>query len=109
MLSLLLLVIFACAAPQQQLLQTEKDYQIAFNEAYFHGKAKMEVPVKYGRIDLLTADYAIEVDRLENFYMKIDRHTGVGRYPCAWIPDLARNDRRYFHPSLCLTGMGVIS
>jgi hypothetical protein len=67
----LLLVIFACAAPQQQLLRTEKDFQIAFNEAFFRGKAKMEVPVKYGRIDLLTDAYAIEVDRLEKFHEAI--------------------------------------
>jgi hypothetical protein len=70
MLSLLLLI-FACAAPQQQTLRTEKDYQIAFNDAYFHGRAKMEVSVKYGRIDLLTDEYVIEVDRLESFHEAI--------------------------------------
>jgi len=40
--------------------RTEKDYQIAFNNACFHGKAKLEVPIQYGRIDLETNDYAIE-------------------------------------------------
>jgi hypothetical protein len=65
------LLIFACAAPQQQILQTERDYQIAFNEVYFHGKAKMEIPVRYGRIDLVTDDYVIEVDRLEKFHEAI--------------------------------------
>ena len=68
---LLLIFIFSCAAPQQQTLRTEKDYQIAFNRVYFRGKAKMEVPVKYGRIDLLTDDYAIEVDSLEKFHEAI--------------------------------------
>jgi hypothetical protein len=68
---LLLIFIFSCAAPQHQTLRTEKDYQIAFNRVYFHGKAKMEVPVKYGRIDLLTDDYAIEVDSLEKFHEAI--------------------------------------
>jgi hypothetical protein len=68
---LLPVILFACAAPQQQTLRTEKDYQIAFNQVYFHGKARMEVPVKYGRIDLLTDDYAIEVDRLEKFHAAI--------------------------------------
>ncbi len=29
------------------------------------------MPVKYGRADLLTSDYAIEVDRLENFHEAI--------------------------------------
>jgi hypothetical protein len=71
MLSLLLLLIIACAAPQQQTLRTEKDYQIAFNDAYFHGRARMEVSVKYGRIDLLTDEYVIEVDRLESFHEAI--------------------------------------
>lgn len=61
----------ACAAPRQQALHTERDFQRAFNEAYFSGKAKMEVPVKYGRIDLLSDDYAIEVDRLEKFHEAI--------------------------------------
>jgi spore coat polysaccharide biosynthesis predicted glycosyltransferase SpsG len=65
---LLLIFLFACGAPQQQVLHTERDFQEAFNEVYFHGKAKMEVAVKYGRIDLLTDDYAIEVDRLEKFH-----------------------------------------
>jgi hypothetical protein len=67
----LLIFIFSCAAPQQQTLRTEKDYQIAFSRVYFHGKAKMEVPIKYGRIDLLTDDYAIEVDSLEKFHEAI--------------------------------------
>ena len=68
---LILTLLLSCAAPQQQTLLTEKDYQIAFNRVYFRGKAKMEVPVKYGRIDLLTDDYAIEVDSLEKFHEAI--------------------------------------
>ena len=67
----LLALLFACAAPQQQTLKTEKDFQKAFNETYFGGKAKMEVPVKYGRVDLVSSDYAIEVERLENFHEAI--------------------------------------
>jgi hypothetical protein len=68
---LMLVLLFSCAAPQHQTLRTEKDYQIAFNRVYFRGKAKMEVPVKYGRVDLLTDDYAIEVDSLEKFHEAI--------------------------------------
>ncbi|MFZ4438843.1 MAG: hypothetical protein ACOYOS_10480 [Syntrophales bacterium] len=67
----LLLLVIACSTSQQQTLRTERDYQIAFNDAYFHGNAKMEVPVKYGRIDLVTSDYVIEVDRLEKFHEAI--------------------------------------
>lgn len=33
----------------------------------------MEVPVKYGRVDLLTGDYAIEVDKIDKF------HEGIGQ------------------------------
>jgi len=69
--SLLLIFFIACTAPQQQILRTEKDFQTAFNKAFFRGKAKMEVPVKYGRIDLMTDDYVIEVDRLEKFHEAI--------------------------------------
>jgi len=49
--------------------------------------------------------------------MKIDSHSGVGRYPVlapayagmtTWIPDRVRNDRRHFHASLCpFQGMTV--
>ncbi len=44
-------------------------------------------------------------------YMKIDSHSGVGRYPVlvpayagmtSWVPDRVRNDMRHFHVSLCL-------
>jgi hypothetical protein len=70
--AILLICIFtACAAPKQQVLYTERDFQEAFNKVYFHGQAKMEVPVKYGRIDLLTGDYAIEVDKLDRFHEAI--------------------------------------
>jgi hypothetical protein len=76
--SCLLLILFfalisACAAPKHHILQTEKDYQEAFNRVYFQGHAQMEVPVSYGRIDLLTGDYAIEVERLDKF------HEGIGQ------------------------------
>jgi hypothetical protein len=67
----LICIITACAGTKQQVLYTEKDFQEAFNRVYFHGRAKMEVPVRYGRIDLLTDEYAIEVDRLEKFHEAI--------------------------------------
>ena len=70
---LLLTLMGACSAPKQYALQTEKDYQEAFNRAYFQGRAEMEVHVKYGRIDLLTGDYAIEVDKIDKF------HEGIGQ------------------------------
>ena len=63
----------ACSAPKQYNLQSEKDFQNAFNRVYFQGRAEMEVPVKYGRIDLLTGDYAIEVDKIDKF------HEGIGQ------------------------------
>jgi hypothetical protein len=67
----LVLILSACAATKQQVLYTENDYKEAFNKIYFHGRAKMEVPVKYGRIDLLTDEYAVEVDRLDKFHEAI--------------------------------------
>ena len=67
----LLCLITACAGPREQFLYTEKDFQEAFNKVYFKGKAKMEVPVRYGRVDLLSDEYAIEVDRLEKFHEAI--------------------------------------
>lgn len=70
-ITLLAFFIVACGASQKQLLKTEKDYQRAFNDAYFQGRAEMEAPVKYGRVDLVSSDYAIEVDRLENFHEAI--------------------------------------
>jgi len=35
--------------------------------------AEMEVPVRYGRVDLLTGTYAVEVDREDKF------HEGIGQ------------------------------
>jgi hypothetical protein len=70
---LLLTLMGACSASRQYALQTEKEYQEAFNRVYFQGRAEMEVHVKYGRIDLLTGDYAIEVDKIDNF------HEGIGQ------------------------------
>ena len=67
----LICIIAACAGPKQQVLYTERDFQQAFNEIYFKGKAKMEVPVKYVRVDLVSDDYAIEVDKLEKFHEAI--------------------------------------
>ena len=39
LLSSLLLLVVACAAPRRQILRTEKDYQLAFNDAFFRGRA----------------------------------------------------------------------
>lgn len=70
---LLLTLLGACSASRQYCLQSEKDYQMAFNRVYFQNRAEMEVHVKYGRIDLLTRDYAIEVDKIDKF------HEGIGQ------------------------------
>ena len=67
----LVCIITACAGSRQYALYNERDFQEAFNKVYFKGKAKLEVPVKYGRVDLLSDDYAIEVDRLEKFHEAI--------------------------------------
>jgi len=68
---LLLCLLAACGAPKQYELNNERDFQQAFNQVYFKGKAKMEVPVKYGRVDLLTGDFAIEVDNVDKFHEAI--------------------------------------
>jgi hypothetical protein len=67
----LIFILAACAGPREQVLYTERDFQIAFNEIYFKGKAKMEVPLRYGRADLVSDGYAIEVDKLDNFHEAI--------------------------------------
>ena len=96
---LLVFFFIACGAPQKQVLRTEKDFRLAFNEAYFKGKAKMEVPVKYGRLDLLSDDYAIEVDRLENFHEAIGqalhyaKETGKKPAVAIFIADEKTGDR----------------
>jgi hypothetical protein len=71
--SIAVLIFFAgaCAGTKQYALYNEKDFQEAFNKIYFQGKAKMEVPVRYGRIDLLTDEYAIEVEKLDKFHEAI--------------------------------------
>ena len=95
---LLLIFLASCTTRQQLILRTEKDYQQAFNDVYFHGKAKMEVHVKYGRVDLLSDEYAIEVDRLENFHEAIGqalhyaRETGKKPAVAFFIPDQKHGD-----------------
>lgn len=72
-LILILIVISGCSTTQAGRLKSEKDFQYAFNDAYFHGRGRMEVSVKYGRVDILTRDFAVEVDRLSKF------HEGIGQ------------------------------
>lgn len=67
----LVCIVSACAGTREYALYNERDFQEAFNKVYFNGRAKTEVPVKYGRVDLLTDEYAIEVDKLENFHEAI--------------------------------------
>ncbi|MEN6621922.1 MAG: hypothetical protein ABFD50_10270 [Smithella sp.] len=96
---ILIFIIAACTGSKQQVLLTEKDYQRAFNEVYFKGQAEMEIPVKYGRIDLLTKDYAVEVDRLEKFHEAIGqalhyaRETGKKPAIAIFIVDHKRGDK----------------
>lgn len=92
-------IIAACAGPKQHVLYTERDFQSAFNEIYFKGKAKMEVPVKYGRADLVSDDYAIEVDKLDNFHEAIGqalhyaKETGKKPAIAVYIVDHRQVDR----------------
>ena len=64
---------FASSAAKPSILKTERDFQLEFHRVYFDGKGELEVPVKYGRIDILTDSYAVEVDRLSKF------HEGIGQ------------------------------
>lgn len=95
----LIFIIAACTGSRKETLYSEKDYRRAFNEVYFKGRAKMEVPVKYGRIDLLSDDYAVEVDRLEKFHEEIGqalhyaRETGKKPAIAVFIADHKRGDR----------------
>ncbi|MGO9137534.1 MAG: hypothetical protein ACLP9S_17175 [Syntrophales bacterium] len=73
LLGLFFALISACAAPKHHILETERDHLEAFNRVYFQSYAQMEVPVNYGRIDLLTGDHAIEVERIDKF------HEGIGQ------------------------------
>lgn len=54
-------------------LKSEKAFQQAFNRGYFQNQGRMEVPIPYGRVDILTHDFAIEVDELDKF------HEGIGQ------------------------------
>ena len=50
---------------------SEKEWQEAWNNAYARGK--LEVSVTFGRVDILTNEYAIEVDHVYKF------HEGIGQ------------------------------
>jgi len=70
---IMVVLFFASAAAKPSILKTERDFQLEFHRVYFNGRGKLEVPVKYGRIDILTKRYAVEVDRLSKF------HEGIGQ------------------------------
>lgn len=59
----------------------------------------MEVPVKYGRADLVSDDYAIEVDKLDNFHEAIGqalhyaKETGKKPAIAVYIVDQRQVDR----------------
>ncbi len=67
-----LFFLISCSSSNEKL-KIERDFQKAFNDIYFDGDGKLEVSVKYGRVDILTDDFAIEVDRLSKF------HEGIGQ------------------------------
>jgi len=95
----LVLFVAACGTSHKQVLRTEKDYQKAFNDVYFRGKAQMEVSVKYGRVDLLSDDYAIEVDNPDNFHEAIGqalhyaKETGKKPAVAFYVTDQKHGDR----------------
>jgi len=70
---IILVVGYGCSTNHTDRLKDEKDFQRAFYNQYFQGKGALEVPVQYGRIDILTPDFAVEVDRLSKF------HEGIGQ------------------------------
>jgi len=70
---IMVVLFFASAVAKPSVLKTERDFQREFHRVYFDGKGKLEVPIKYGRIDILTNSYAVEVDRLSKF------HEGIGQ------------------------------
>jgi len=66
-LFLLLVLFFAVSL----FAASEKEWQEAWNDAYAHGK--LEVSVTFGRVDILTDEYAIEIDHVYKF------HEGIGQ------------------------------
>lgn len=57
--------------------QSESDYSDQVNQYYFHGKR--EVHVKGGRIDILTDEYAIEVERAHKWKNAIGQALWYGQ------------------------------
>jgi hypothetical protein len=72
-LVVILIVGYGCSGVTEDGLKSERDFQREFYSQYFHGEGELEVPVRYGRVDILTNDYAVEVDRLSKF------HEGIGQ------------------------------
>jgi hypothetical protein len=63
-LSNLLLLTFLVAQASAQSI-TESDWQVAFNSKVLHGK--LEVPLSTGRADIVTNQYAVEVDKASKY------------------------------------------
>lgn len=44
---------------------SESDWQVAFNNMVMRGKLEVRLPT--GRVDIMTDEYAVEVDRVKNY------------------------------------------
>lgn len=64
----LIIVIFSSSLA---FAANEREWQEAWNIAFAHGS--LEVQVTYGRVDILSDEYAIEVDHVKKF------HEGIGQ------------------------------
>jgi len=67
----IVLLLIILLIPSTLQAATEKEWQQAWNKAFAHGTT--EIPIEYGRIDILTDEYAIEVDHVSKF------HEGIGQ------------------------------
>jgi hypothetical protein len=72
-LALILTIALLGCARGQSALKSERDFQLAFHRDFLHSQGRLEFPVPYGRVDILTNDFAIEVDDLDKF------HEGIGQ------------------------------
>jgi hypothetical protein len=102
-LVIMLMSWYGCSSIAGKGLKSEQDFQKAFYVQYFQRDGDLEVPVKYGRVDILTHDFAVEVDRLSKFHEGIGQalHYGAetGRQPglALFVIDPDERDREKLH------------
>ncbi|HKK76094.1 MAG TPA: hypothetical protein VJ953_13530 [Saprospiraceae bacterium] len=94
----ILLLLFCTIFTHELIAQSESDYSDQVNQYYFRGER--EVSVYGGRVDILTEEYAIEVERADKWKNAIGQALWYGQQtnkkPGIVLLVLSKEEYKYF-------------